>query len=879
MGSNQYQSRGVGKGKGKRAVARKPKGQEIGSGSTGKVFRVGDRVEKSAILKDGSRSSEGAVYSEIGGLAGISPGKQVGDKIVTPFYKNIVSVDAIDANKRTSFGPIIAKQKTVVFEAVSTMSSHGIDYNDPLQFGFDSNRKAHLFDFSNAAKRSDIDVAFADNIGHAKSFFTQFGLPGEAKHLGITGDVFLGMRSHVRDKLDADWLEPVVQPHVAKLASQLDGRLPEVAYYARNARHVGINGVAQTEPIEGIKVVLSDVELTPEQVAMWELTPVLNAKKPKSKAKPVNLSIDAVPTLHINRTLNPNSSPTPPDIPNADELADETIGYLESVLAEIQDRLLAGQPFGDVSAKLDQLVAQAELSSWIAGAVGVWHDSRKPRLYTLDLLGQVPTKRFPWIEEAARWLMDRNVYSAQEIQAQARGEFEPRWKSLEAATKLRDEIANGFTVGESFEEFYARIKSKVDATKPELQNAFRTSTHQAYIHGTATTLEKPLVKLQFPFVLYRSAHDTRTRDTHRPLDGLLFEVGSPAYTIMRRALNDFNCILPDQIVEGCFSAAVKSFYRGQAVEIKTKSGAVLRVTMNHPVLTENGWVNAGTLKQGDKLFRHMREREVIHEPAAFLDCGVRTSQVNDAPTTVEQVFRSLAASGRVEMHLRKTSDLHGEGEFVDADIEVVRTNGLLLRDRESVATDHVRDFILESSVQSGVNRLHVETTRRADALRPFKGLSIGSTSGFDTRFIQAANDCRAINAETFSDLIDGLPVIESSNNNRGVDRDSQAARFNAELLEPDANGAFCASLLLADSLSGESAFVEIDEVSSVLRFDFSGHVYDLQSITGLIIADSIVISNCRCGLTSQTEADAQKKKLRPVQVDDLPAEVLAKYGR
>lgn len=228
-------------------------------------------------------------------------------------------------------------------------------------------------------------------------------------------------------------------------------------------------------------------------------------------------------------------------MPNADELAAETIRYLETIYVDLEARLAGGQPLNEVADALDRLVAQAELSSTIAGACGVWQDSREPQLIALDNTGPLPTRRFPWIEEAARWLMDRNVYSAEDIQAQARGDFEPRWKSLEAVTKVRDEIAQGFTVGETFEEFYRRIKDKVAATKPELQNAFRTATHQAYIHGTTNTLEKPFVRAQFPFVLYRSAHDTRTRATHRPLDGLLFAIGTPAYDIARRALADFNC--------------------------------------------------------------------------------------------------------------------------------------------------------------------------------------------------------------------------------------------------------------------------------------------------------------------------------------------------
>jgi len=256
---------------------------------------------------------------------------------------------------------------------------------------------------------------------------------------------------------------------------------------------------------------------------------------------PLSLSIDAIPTLNINRPHSPHSEPTPPETPNADELADETIRYLNGLYQEIEDALVAGQPLGFVAEKLDKLVAQSELSSWIAGAVAVWGESREPKLITLDALGPLQKNRFPWVETAARWLMDRDVYSADEIQKQARGEQLPRWKSLEAVTRLRDEIAIGFPAGESFAEFHKRIKDTIDATKPELQNAFRTSTHQAFIHGSTMTLEKPVVKTQFPYVLFHSAHDTRTRATHRPLDGLLFEVGSEAYAVAKRALNDYSC--------------------------------------------------------------------------------------------------------------------------------------------------------------------------------------------------------------------------------------------------------------------------------------------------------------------------------------------------
>jgi hypothetical protein len=42
--------------------------------------------------------------------------------------------------------------------------------------------------------------------------------------------------------------------------------------------------------------------------------------------------------------------------------------------------------------------------------------------------------------------------------------------------------------------------------------------------------------------------------------------------------------------------------------------------------------------------------------------------------------------------------------------------------------------------------------------------------------------------------------------------------------------------------------VASDKVVKIRNFNFSGHVYDLQSIEGLYIANSIVVKNCRCAL-------------------------------
>jgi hypothetical protein len=45
------------------------------------------------------------------------------------------------------------------------------------------------------------------------------------------------------------------------------------------------------------------------------------------------------------------------------------------------------------------------------------------------------------------------------------------------------------------------------------------------------------------------------------------------------------------------------------------------------------------------------------------------------------------------------------------------------------------------------------------------------------------------------------------------------------------------------------ALVAADQVVEVVDFQFAGHVYDLQSFGGWIVADGAFVSNCRCYLT------------------------------
>lgn len=280
-GGGQFVSKGGGGGSGGDSRTK------IGKGSTGDVFKSGTKVIKSAYKKDGNLSNEGRIYARMAGVPGVADGKQVDDEIHVNHYDHIISIDAIEQKRRKGLGPLIAKSVPRIYGAVSALSAIGGVYGDQMQFGMNEKHELDLLDFSEVTKDSPENAA-AENMNMLGIFFDQFGLEEEGKRLSKVMTTITGMKEILagRDSFGT-YAEDIGEQDVRKLTAQLDGKTPRFAYYAKNARHVGIRGVAQTEHSDGIKVLLSDTPIGNDDINKWELTPVLHpatAKEPATKA-------------------------------------------------------------------------------------------------------------------------------------------------------------------------------------------------------------------------------------------------------------------------------------------------------------------------------------------------------------------------------------------------------------------------------------------------------------------------------------------------------------------------------------------------------------------------------------------------------------------
>jgi len=277
-----------------------------------------------------------------------------------------------------------------------------------------------------------------------------------------------------------------------------------------------------------------------------------------------------------------------------------------------------------------------------------------------------------------------------------------------------------------------------------------------------------------------------------------------------------NCFLPGTLVSGDFTGGSKAFYSGKCVEIKTLRGNRCSTTINHPVMTlERGWVPSHKVKKGETLITY--RPDVVGGVLGDVDNENREALIQD-------VFYALGSYGRPFSKMVKVLDFHGDGKSIQDKVDIVVCEGLLGSELDSTPAKGLHDnsFSFPRVIKSTLmgegafnfcfRRVHAppSLTPSGKALsfdlgsvvfnkRPLHFLSFGAASNFDVVHYEIPAD--------------GLPC----------DADNLGNLFNAHPVK-----------------------ILFDKVVDVREFDFSGHVYDLQSLEGVLFANGILYHNCRC---------------------------------
>jgi hypothetical protein len=330
-----------------------------------------------------------------------------------------------------------------------------------------------------------------------------------------------------------------------------------------------------------------------------------------------------------------------------------------------------------------------------------------------------------------------------------------------------------------------------------------------------------------------TAHDERVCPICGPMDGEEVRADSPwsveipgtkskpATTVECWVPQEAHvqCLLPHMRVAGSFIAGLCGWYDGPIYEIETAKGYRLTVTANHPIATMQGLVPAYAISHGDDI---LTDSAPIWGALPFGD-----GDNDQAPVPIKNVVEALRTHGTSSAKVGRL-DLHGDARWINGEIEIVGSNRNRVIDSDPHTTQFSSEYILHGGT---VQQPLIRHLSRSQFLS--EGANSSSRSG--PRMSALTLDKRTVEFQALpfqefriGSSSDGYPTLDEAARQGGA----AYAEFRRQLLH------------------GSAAQITSDCVIHVNQSSYSGHVYDLQSSNGFIIAEGIVISNCRCSFVT-----------------------------
>jgi len=323
--------------------------------------------------------------------------------------------------------------------------------------------------------------------------------------------------------------------------------------------------------------------------------------------------------------------------------------------------------------------------------------------------------------------------------------------------------------------------------------------------------------------------DERTRDAHAAADGQIVPMDQPFLvggaqlqwpgdtSLGAPASQTIQCFPGNTEVQASgIERAFRRYYNGDLFEIRTAFGHRLSGTPNHPVLTTRGWVPLGLLVPGDRVMsRGFGKRLLAGRP-----------NPEHMPSLIEEVYGALASVAVPQRVRIGAVDFHGDG--LDGHVDIAGAS-LQLPLRGTTEAAKPADHRLLSASGHGETALF----RRGDSQGHLHGMS---------RSLLAASDSRMSGFRPTSPLL-GSSVAHALDHGR-----RSSARYDTirDQVVPDGPAGHAEHF--GDELLRSSAQVKPDYVLEKRRVRFSGHVFNLQTGSGLYTANGVLVHNCRCAV-------------------------------
>jgi len=398
-------------------------------------------------------------------------------------------------------------------------------------------------------------------------------------------------------------------------------------------------------------------------------------------------------------------------------------------------------------------------------------------------------------------------------------------------TAVSDVIRKGALTGMNYKEMSAEMKQRAAEIKPAFKfvdKGGKTWNTDSYFGMLNRTLHNTVARETFIDTMVESGLDLvriegKSSDPDSPCipyEGEILSISgtSDKYGSLDDAIADGlfhpNCCVPETMVESPdMTAAYRFEYSGEVVKIEYASGNTLTVTPNHMLLTDQGFAAAHTLAKGDNVLRRIEGNRL----------GFSCPDVDRKPSTIEDIFMAFGKYGGVlSAQVPVTSEhFHGDGKFGNSNVDIIASDRLLLN---NVAGQFKTEPFGKAGFASADSKLF-GLARNS----PLFSILLGAAHATN-RIVSLGGVCESpFSTASFlsnPELFALAPDIYSCGNKSSSD----CGRANSKQL--------------SDFIVANAGLIEADSVVNVDVCSYSGHVYDLQSLSTLYTANGCLSSNC-----------------------------------
>ncbi len=353
------------------------------------------------------------------------------------------------------------------------------------------------------------------------------------------------------------------------------------------------------------------------------------------------------------------------------------------------------------------------------------------------------------------------------------------------------------------------------------------------------------------------------RPLHVKMSGSIYEYANPPIIDLKTEERGYpsqliNCFIGStevSLANGC-SNLWRYFYSGQIVVLHISGGDIIRCTLNHPILTQRGWVTANEIQEGDYLASSKIDdtRGINKKTAKMI-------------TTFDNLFNSLALFSNPKTTAASKFDFYGD--IPKNDVDAIVVNNMLPCDIFALCLKQVEKFQLPFA-NIKINFFSSRPFPKVIKFNPSclcrnllslinrhfgKSNFIGAASvtSHNSMIIQNSSNHVTRGVVSFGKLKNTFATIIKFNNflkftinkffafNRGnhIIESCFQSLAQASATNP------IESAEISDCIASIKKFHRVNKKSITV---FNGHVYTMQTVKGWygVTSTEIMSRNCRC---------------------------------